>query len=223
MWSLVLAAVSDCERLHDGLVAQPVNALTSLVYIATGLWTMRLATTRVGVGWLNPRTFGLVLVALGMGSFGFHGPQGEVARWLHSYSIAGVVLFVIALNLAKLKILSQSRAQQLALVVALALVPIFIVWRNFDVAFAVPAVVVAVVLDMLALRQVSQPAGTSVRYAAIAAVIVGAGVLNALGRTDGALCSPSSLWQLHGAWHVLTATALGAWATIAFPRQRVAS
>ena len=28
----------DCERLHDGLIAQPVNTASALAYVAVGAW-----------------------------------------------------------------------------------------------------------------------------------------------------------------------------------------
>lgn len=44
---------------------------------------------------------------------------------------------------------------------------------------------------------------------AVGALLVGV-ALYPLGRTDGALCSPSSLVQLHAGWHVATAVAAAA-------------
>ena len=44
---------------------------------------------------------------------------------------------------------------------------------------------------------------------AVAALVAGA-ALYVLGRTDGPLCSPSSVLQLHAGWHVATAVAAAA-------------
>lgn len=81
---------SDCERIVDGALAQPVLAVTSLAYVAAGLvvlgWSMR---------WRSPLAWAaaIVLVAVGVGSFAFHGPQPSWAKPAHDLPIiaAGVV------------------------------------------------------------------------------------------------------------------------------------
>ena len=63
---------SDCERIVVGALAQPVLAVTSLAYVAAGIavlcWAMRMRALLAG-------TAGLVLMAVGAGSFAYHGPQ----------------------------------------------------------------------------------------------------------------------------------------------------
>ena len=63
---------SDCERIVGGALAQPVLAVTSLAYVAAGIavlcWAMRMRALLAG-------TAGLVLMAVGAGSFAYHGPQ----------------------------------------------------------------------------------------------------------------------------------------------------
>ena len=50
------------------------------------------------------------------------------------------------------------------------------------------------------------------QYAPLAAAMLAAGVAAyLLGRTGSPLCSPDSLLQLHGLWHVLMAVSLAAW------------
>ena len=50
-------AASDCERCRPGLVAQPVNAMSSLAFVATGIALVAGADRAVGssadaaVGW----------------------------------------------------------------------------------------------------------------------------------------------------------------------------
>jgi hypothetical protein len=75
--------VADCEQLHDGLLEQPVNALSSLAYVAAGMWV-----------WRHDRLQGAALVAVGVGSIAYHGFGGTVAHWLHDVTI--VVVAVVA-------------------------------------------------------------------------------------------------------------------------------
>lgn len=76
----------DCERLHDGLVAQPVNTLSSLAYVAAGGWLLSRARGGRDVA------FGAAVVGVGLGSVAFHGPGGAVARGLHDGTIVLVAL-----------------------------------------------------------------------------------------------------------------------------------
>ena len=74
----------DCERLHDGLIAQPVNTASALAYVAVGAWL---------VGRRRPG-FGLAVAAAGVGSVDYHGPGSPAARLLHDgtlYAVAGFV------------------------------------------------------------------------------------------------------------------------------------
>jgi hypothetical protein len=78
--------MGDCERLHDGLLAEPVNTLSSLAYVAAGVYVFR----------RHDRLQGAALVALGVGSVAYHAVGGSVARVLHDASIvavAGAVAF----------------------------------------------------------------------------------------------------------------------------------
>ena len=145
---------SDCERIVGGALAQPVLAVTSLAYVAAGVtvlcWAVRVRTPLAAAA-------GLALVAVGAGSFAYHGPQPSWAGLAHDWPIVAVGA-VYAAGLAL-----SGRRQRLS-------------------GWAAPAGVFALGLAA---------------YAA--------------GRSGSPLCRPDSLWQYHGAWHILSAAAAG-WA-----------
>lgn len=94
----VLAAVagigqSDCERVVGTALAQPVLAITSLAYVAVGLallcWALRV---RRGLA----LAAGVVLVAVGAGSFGYHGPQPAWAGPAHDWPIIALGAVCVA-------------------------------------------------------------------------------------------------------------------------------
>ena len=151
---------SDCERIVVGALAQPVLAVTSLAYIGAGVavlsWAARARAPLAGAA-------GVALVAVGAGSFAFHGPQPSWAQLAHDRPI-GAAAAGYAGGLAR-----GGRRQR---------------WS----AGAAPAGIFALGLAA---------------YAA--------------GRSGSPLCRPDSLWQFHGAWHVLSAAAAG-WAARAFLR-----
>jgi hypothetical protein len=143
---------TDCERIVGGMLAQPVLAVTSLAYVIVGvvvlLWAVRVRVSLAGLA-------GVTLVAVGAGSFAFHGPQPSWAGLAHDGPIV-VVGVVYAAGL----VLSARRRR----------------WS----AWVAPAGVFALALAA---------------YAA--------------GRSGSPLCRPDSLFQYHGAWHVLSAAAAG--------------
>ncbi len=89
--------MGDCERFHDGLIAEPVNALSSLAYIAAGAYV-----------WRHNRPAGTALVAVGAGSLAYHGPGGTVARVLHE---GAIVFLAVVLVMAAPRIVRGVRAR----------------------------------------------------------------------------------------------------------------
>src|SRR5262245_53489269 len=81
---------SDCERIVGAVLAQPVLAVTSLAYVAAGMAVLCWA---VRVRGLLAAAAGVALVAVGAGSFAFHGPQPSWAGLAHDWPIvaAGAV------------------------------------------------------------------------------------------------------------------------------------
>jgi hypothetical protein len=91
----------DCERLHDGLIAQPVNTASALAYVAVGAWLVGRglragAAGRPGQGRLGTVAFGVAVAAAGIGSVDYHGPGSPAARLLHDgglYAVVGLVVW----------------------------------------------------------------------------------------------------------------------------------
>ena len=143
---------TDCERIVGAALAQPVLAVTSLAYVAVGMvvlwWAIRVRAPLAGAA-------GVTLVAVGAGSFAYHGPQPSWAEVAHDWPIVAAGA-VYATGLARHR---QRRSA----------------WATAVGVFAL----------------------------ALAAYVAG--------RSGSPLCRPDSLWQYHGAWHVLSAAAAG-WA-----------
>ena len=70
----------DCERLHDGLVAQPVNTASALAYLAVGVWLVGGALPPGAAPHRRRLAFGLAVAAAGVGSVDYHGPGCSGSR-----------------------------------------------------------------------------------------------------------------------------------------------
>jgi hypothetical protein len=89
----------DCERLHDGLIAQPVNTASALAYVAVGAWLIGRGLRPGAAGRPSPEqpgtvAFGVAVAAAGIGSVDYHGPGSPAARLLHDgglYAVVGLV------------------------------------------------------------------------------------------------------------------------------------
>jgi Ceramidase len=209
-------AESDCELLRDGLVAQPVNTLSSLAYVVVGVWILLRITRgdvpRRGVG----VALGAATISVGLGSVAFHGPGGDGGRFVHDFSIAALLLVVIGSDLVVLR----SSWLPAALGAAGAAVVLVVAPDSSNAVTAVLAVVAAGA-ELAVYRIGKLPITTTdrVAYGIAAAALALAATAQLLGRTDGPLCTPESLWQGHAIWHVLTAVALGAWSAAALDRK----
>jgi hypothetical protein len=87
----------DCERLHDGLIAQPVNTASALAYVAVGAWLAGRGLRRSAQA--TPArgpavAFGVAVAAAGIGSVDYHGLGSPAARLLHDGGLYAVVGFV---------------------------------------------------------------------------------------------------------------------------------
>ena len=198
----------DCERLRDGLVAQPVNTASALAYLLAAAWLARQGARLDAAPRREALAFGLAVAAAGVGSVDFHGPGSPAARWLHDAGLCAAVSFVAVHDLAQLagargRVVPAWAAAAGAGGVLLALAP-----RAGGAVAGALALLVAAGEVAVARRR---PRGTRVAYrAGVVALAVGAACWW-LGRTGGPWCDPDSPLQGHAAWHLLTAFALAAW------------
>ncbi|HMJ75096.1 MAG TPA: hypothetical protein VK507_03940 [Iamia sp.] len=188
-------ATGDCERCRPGPVAQPVNTLSSLAFVAAGVPLVR---GRRPV----TRALGWAAVATGLGSVAYHGPGTAAGRYVHDASLIAL-LGLMALDDG------GRTAGRTPPPVSLAVVPVLAAVGALppltDVAQPVAgALAVTAGVARAARRGVEDgPAPL------VGSVVLGAGVLlHALGRTGGPLCAPDSPLQPHAAWHLAAAAAV---------------
>ncbi len=205
---------SDCESIGAGFLSQPANALSSSAYILFGILViLRMARfearerqARIG--------FGVLLIATGLGSILFHGPQGPASKFLHDVSFLTTILFVAVMTLGGLKEWTNRRTWLVFGIAAVGVVALVGLWPTGTNVIAGGAVALLVVTDMLARRA----GALHTRWFAVAVVaMIFALFTFTVGRSGSPLCSPDSLIQGHALWHVLSASALWAYFEAVMP------
>jgi hypothetical protein len=211
MPSSVVAALgaSDCERIGTGFLAQPVNAVSSLAFVAAGAMLLRDARRKRLRG--DAALVGAVTIAVGVGSAAFHGLARAPWGWAHDAALLSLVSLVAVRHLRASGLRPHPTwAVHGSALAFSALLPL-----------AVPNATNAAVLALVATALTAERIGRSRSMDAVvgapvaATFAVGLAAL-ALGRTGAPLCRPESLLQLHALWHVLAATGTMAWARRAF-------
>ena len=120
----------DCERLHDGLIAQPVNTASALAYVAVGAWLAGRGLRRDHGGMA---AFGLAVAAAGIGSVDYHGPGSPAARLLHDgglYAVAGYVAWTEVARRARRVRLAPGRRASYRLALAAAAAGVACWWAG---------------------------------------------------------------------------------------------
>lgn len=86
---------TDCERIRDGAIAQPVNTATSAAFVAAAVVVAARAgraSDRRG----EQAAFSGLLALVGAGSIAFHGPQPPGAKAMHDWPIVGLLALAVA-------------------------------------------------------------------------------------------------------------------------------
>ncbi len=216
--TVVLAlARTDCERAGSGLFAQPVNTVSSFVFLLVGGWIVLHSRRTLGHR-VELAVFGTAVASNTVGGLLFHGLQWPGSLWVHDVCILSVLVFIVVFDVARfgdhtvswtVKVFVVSLA---ALGLLLGLVP-----AATDALSVVLGVAVGVWEfaeyrhELPMIRSEGLSARRLARLGALAALALGATAF-LVGRTGGWLCSPTSAFQFHAVWHVLAAAAMGLYA-----------
>lgn len=219
---------ADCERMGGGVLAQPVNAWSSLAFLGAGVWIAG-RIRRHEDRRLELFVFGAAVGSNAVGGLLFHGGPGALERWVHDLSILSVLLFIVVFDVARLRehgpawTLRGFLASLAVLGGLMAVVP--------DVTYALYGVlgVGAGGFELLEYRHELpriRAEGLSARRLARLGVLVAlalAATAFFVGRTGGPLCRPDSAFQWHAVWHALAAAAMALYAFAAIEPERAAA
>ena len=199
-----------CEATGGGLLAQPVDAISSLAFVALGVWVVIARHELPGAGNREHRLVpiaGVILLIIGLGSFLYHATLSYLGQFL---DIFGMYLFGVFLILGALYRSGKLSFRAAVIVFVVANVVLAVVQyavpdarRILFAAILVPGLV----LESLPSTTGHTRSGWRLRYLAPAiGLVVVAFAFWAIDQAE-LVCDVASLWQGHGVWHVLTAIA----------------
>lgn len=195
-------AAGDCERCRPGVVAQPVNTMSSLALTAAGWLAVRRAGSSAHPHRRGEAVIGWSAVAAGLGSVAYHGPGGRLGRQFHDGSLVALLAAVAVADAAL--VARRPVPTGVAWVVpAVGLVASRPRWSPMAQGLAGVA---AVASEVARTRRGGNPDDGR---PSLAAVVAGLGaVTHVLGRTGGPWCRPDSVLQPHALWHTAMAATL---------------
>jgi hypothetical protein len=186
-----MGAEVDCERIRPEWLGQPVNSLTSLIFVAAGAI---IASRRPERAWV-----GVALTATGVGSFLFHGPMPAGSQLAHDVSLAWLLATVPAVG---------TRWDRWVILPGLAVLGAFLAVAP-SLADPLFIALTALVLAVLVRRD------RSFTTIGPLALLVISAIVGRLGATGWPLCNAESIIQPHGIWHLGAAVAVTWWALAA--------
>ena len=208
---------TDCEHLRGGLIAQPINAWSSLAFLAAGLFILY-GALRQPEARRELLAFGVLVAANALGSFVYHGPAFAWGHWAHDVPAVGVPLFVATHDLGLVRGWPVQR-RLLVFAALLSVVGVLLLVVP-DATFVLAFVLIAAagLGELSAFRAGYRPRpsdGWSAWMMAWIFVVLSLSLAVGaflLGRTASALCNPASVFQYHAVWHVLSAISAAAFA-----------
>lgn len=202
-----------CEANRDSFVVQPVNTYSNLIFVFVGLVILaNMQNANASRNLLRQQraiqiVFGIAMLVIGAGSFFYHASLTFVAQW---FDVIGMDLFITLALLYNIARLQKFNGTQFALVyitlnitLGISLVAIPQLRREIFGAL----VLITIVLEAW-LHHTQQPK-IELRWFSAALASFFAAYTIWLLDNSGIICAPTSLFQGHAVWHLLTALSAG--------------
>jgi len=163
------------------------------------------AARATGTERINRHVVGLLMVVTGIGSFAFHGCDGAPWQFLHDISFLITIWTIAVINVADYRRWDRPVGWGIVGVGVAVFSAALLIGPTLTNLLTGLVGAALVVSDLMIER--SGLLNRTVWLVSLA-TMVGAVAVFLLGRTGGPLCDPDSVFQGHGVWHLLSATAI---------------
>lgn len=197
--AFIVLGFPDCEVFGSGLLVQPTNALTSLVFVPLGVWIVGDARLPE----MARSLLGATVAGVGVGSFLSHAAATDWARTLDSVAINVMLVTLVVYLVSRRYVWAQSYVARVWIAGAGAVIALGVGSPLAGDVILTILVIAAVALTAAAV----DPAARRWFAGGLAALGLGA-IAWWLGRSGAALCDPDAVFQLHGVWHILAAAGI---------------
>lgn len=201
-----------CEAARGGPIEQISNTYSNLGFVLIGLLIVFTAKrdekNLMGSSLTYPISYGVTVIAIGAGSFFYHGSLTEIGRWFDWFGMYLYASFIILYNLSRLRRLSGVQ-----FIIAYIIANLILAYIIFSTAPAIRQqifgllIAITLVLETIIRFKVKPQVTSKFLYGALGC-LVAAFAIWILDSTR-VLCAPTSLLQGHAAWHILDAIAAG--------------
>jgi hypothetical protein len=201
-----LATRCFCEAVHTTGLAQPVNAWSSLAFVASGVVVLLPTGEPAHRERVLRILLGSALASVGGASFAFHASLTRLTEFLDNWTMAALATVVLAGALVRRGFARPRVTVLLGLALVAMLLRVLWTWpETRRVVFGV-ILALAVALE-LARTRTPVAAFQPQRWLWIGLGLVTAAYGVWILDVTGTWCDPTSLLQAHAIWHVLGAAA----------------
>ncbi|MBN1811755.1 MAG: ceramidase domain-containing protein [Anaerolineae bacterium] len=208
-----------CERLHAGVIRQPINTWSNLAFVSVGVMTLAVAVrdftlapplkcaNPMRTNCVYPIIYGAVTVLIGLGSTLYHSSLAFVWQTVDVTSIYLLASFMLLYNVSRMRPMRGGVFVGGYLLANLVTGYAAIRWpvtRRYIVVLLILAVLVCEVI----ICRKRRPRTDRRFFAAACTSLALAGVAWILD-ISRVFCSPDSWLQAHALWHVFMAMTIG--------------
>lgn len=208
-----------CERLHAGVIRQPVNTwsnlgfvLAGVVALAAALHDFTLAPPKGRVNpmvaqWVYPITYGVAAILIGIGSMIYHSSLaffGQVVDVLAMYLLTS---FMVLYNISRLRRMKGGVFFLVYLLANVAVGYASIRWPILRRYIFVVLLLAVLVSEIVVCKKRRPQTKMAYFWAAIVSLVLACAswILD----ITRSICLPDSLLQAHALWHVFMAMTIG--------------
>jgi len=211
-----------CEQVSSQTIIQPINTFSSLIFVLVGILIIALAIVdffrkNKTVSPLEKKPlygifYGFVVIMSGLGTIFYHVKLTFFGQFLDFLGINFIVTFILLYGI----IIRRRRSQKLFIFLYLLINSIFayfLLWLPYLRRYIVVILVALVIISEYmfhrrqnVLKKISANRMDK-RFLYFAVVILLFGLFVWASDTNKMLCNPSSFFQGHALWHILSAIA----------------